>query len=396
MLRHAAVVGRTFWATALEPFAAAEALRGLEARGFVVPRPASALPGHTEFAFVHGLTREVAYRSIPRADRCHTHAAVARWIESRVGDRREEFVELLAYHYEAAARPADAALAWPEGGEEVRAAAVRALVEAGDAARRRMAVEQAVRFADRALALAVDAERVAALELKGRSFHAAIRGDEALAAYVEAIAIADRAAASRAARPRDPALHALRRVLLASPAGPRPPPRSSRRASPSTATSPRASPPARCASAATGARAAGARRRELLAGGRQARRRPRRRDRGGDPLLAAAGGRARGSHVAVVRRGPSARRRARPPPPPRRLGPDRPRRGAREPDRGRHVLRARRRLRPRAGDGRSGDGAGRTPEPAPASARGHGPGAGVRALRRARRAAGPSPPTCQS
>ena len=197
VLRHAAVVGRTFWATALEPFAAAEALRGLEARGFVVPRPASALPGHTEFAFVHGLTREVAYHSIPRADRCHTHAAVARWIESRVGDRREEFVELLAYHYEAAARPADAALAWPEGGEEVRAAAVRALVEAGDAARRRMAVEQAVRFADRALALAVDAERVAALELKGRSFHAAIRGDEALAAYVEAIAIADRAAASR-------------------------------------------------------------------------------------------------------------------------------------------------------------------------------------------------------
>ena len=171
----------------------------------MVPRATSTLPGHTELAFVHGLTREVAYHSIPRADRCRTHASVARWIEARVGDRREEFIELLAYHYEAAARPADAALAWPDEPAEreaVRTAALRALVDAGDAARRRMAIDQAARFADRALALALtDAERLPALELKGRSFHEAVRGDDALAAFTEAIEVAgrigDRAAATR-------------------------------------------------------------------------------------------------------------------------------------------------------------------------------------------------------
>ncbi len=206
VLRHASVVGRTFWPPALDTdIELGPPLRALEARGFVVPRATSTLPGHTELAFVHGLTREVAYHSIPRADRCRTHASVARWIEARVGDRREEFIELLAYHYEAAARPADAALAWPDEPAEreaVRTAALRALVAAGDAARRRMAIDQAARFADRAHALALtDAERLPALELKGRSFHAAVRGDEALAAFTEAIALAgrigDRAAATR-------------------------------------------------------------------------------------------------------------------------------------------------------------------------------------------------------
>ncbi|HEX6024498.1 MAG TPA: AAA family ATPase [Solirubrobacter sp.] len=193
VLRHAAVVGRSFWAPALQAdFDVAPPLRALEARGFVVARATTALPGHTELAFVHGLTREVAYQSIPRADRCRAHASVARWIESQVGDRREEFIELLAHHYEAAARPADAALAWADDAyEPVRSAALRALVDAGKAARRRMAIDQAVRFGDRALALAgSDAERLPALELKARTFHAAVRGDEALDAYTEAIATA--------------------------------------------------------------------------------------------------------------------------------------------------------------------------------------------------------------
>ncbi len=204
VLRHASVVGRTFWPPALgTDLELGPPLRALEARGFVVARATSTLPGHTELAFVHGLTREVAYHSIPRADRCRTHASVARWIEARVGDRRDEFVELLAYHYEAAARPADAALAWPDDAAEreaVRTAALQALVDAGDAARRRMATDQAVRFADRALALATsDAERLPALELKARSLHAAVRGDAALDAYTKGIEAAKRAGDEAAA-----------------------------------------------------------------------------------------------------------------------------------------------------------------------------------------------------
>ena len=156
VLQHAAVVGRRFWPSALEPRwrdePLAPILRSLERSGFIVARATSSLPGERELAFVHGLTREVAYRSIPRGARCRVHAAVAAWVEGLAGDRRDEYLDVLAHHYEAAAGP-DAALAWPEGSPEateLRAAAVRTLVEAGEAARRRLSLAQALRYAERA------------------------------------------------------------------------------------------------------------------------------------------------------------------------------------------------------------------------------------------------------
>ena len=172
VLRHAAVVGRTFWPPALEPICElGPALRALEARGFVVPRATSALPGHTELAFVHGLTREVAYHSIPRADRCRTHAAVARWIEAprRRPARGVHRAARLPLRGRGAPRRRRAGVAGrPAEREAVRAAALRALVDAGDAARRRMAIDQAARFADRALALALtDAERLPGARAEG-------------------------------------------------------------------------------------------------------------------------------------------------------------------------------------------------------------------------------------
>jgi len=208
-LQHAAVVGRRFWLSALEPNETGQPLSALlsslEERGLVIARPVSALPGESEFWFAHGLTREVAYRSIPRGARCRTHAAVGAWIERLAGDRREEFIYLLAYHYEAAASLRDAELAWrddPETCERVRAAAVQALLEAGAAARRGLLSGDSIGLADRALALARgDRERLAALELRARAFHAAVRGDEALAAYLEALelarALGDRRGAAR-------------------------------------------------------------------------------------------------------------------------------------------------------------------------------------------------------
>jgi tetratricopeptide (TPR) repeat protein len=108
------------------------------------------------------------------------HASVGDWIAGLTGDRREEFVELLAHHYERAVGP-----------EEMRAKAVAALIEAGHAARRRSATDDAVQFADRALALARHAvECLAALELKARALHAAVRADESLAAYQAALDLA--------------------------------------------------------------------------------------------------------------------------------------------------------------------------------------------------------------
>jgi class 3 adenylate cyclase len=209
VLQDAAAVGRVFWTTTLESMRPEarirEALRGLEDKGLVVTQATSSLPGETELVFRHGLTREVAYGSIPKARRAHAHAAVGRWLESIAGDRREEYVDLLAYHYESAARPEDAALAWPTDAavrEELRSRAVAALVDAGQAAKTRFAIDQALAFGDRALGLAgTDTERLAALELKAEAGHAGVRAQEAWPSYLEALELAegmgDEQAASR-------------------------------------------------------------------------------------------------------------------------------------------------------------------------------------------------------
>ena len=198
-LQDAAVVGRIFWATTLESMRAGQvrpSLRTLEGKGLVVARPASSLPGQTELAFRHGLVREVAYESIPKGRRARAHAEVGRWIEELAGDRRDEYVELIAYHYESAARPENSELAWPTDTarrDEVRTKAIAALLSAGRGATTRFAIDQALGFGDRVLALAqADAERLAALELKAQAAHAGVRADEAWSYYLDALAAAER------------------------------------------------------------------------------------------------------------------------------------------------------------------------------------------------------------
>jgi class 3 adenylate cyclase len=198
-LQDAAVVGRIFWTTTLEAMrdgSVGPTLRALEAKAFVLTRPTSSVSGQTELAFRHGLIREVAYESIPKGRRATAHADVGRWIEELAGGRREEYVELIAHHYESAARPEDSELAWPTDAahrEEVRNRAVLALLDAGRAATAKFGIDQALDFGDRALALArTDAERLAAFELKALAAHAAVRADEAWSYYLDALAAADR------------------------------------------------------------------------------------------------------------------------------------------------------------------------------------------------------------
>jgi len=196
-LQNASVVGRTFWTTALDAIGdgvpVRATVRALEDKGLVVTLPTSSLPGQVELSFKHGLTRDVTYESIPKARRAQTHAAVARWIEELAGQRREEFIELIAHHYEVAGQPENADLAWPqnrEAREGIRARAIDALLEAADASRRRADPVQAVNFAARALALtSTDEERLTCLEAKARGEEAALRGD-AWTTYLEAFELA--------------------------------------------------------------------------------------------------------------------------------------------------------------------------------------------------------------
>lgn len=197
VLQDAAVIGEVFWPAPLEQIrseAVGTSLGTLERSGFITTRPTTTLPGQREMAFRHGLMCDVAYQSIARRRLATTHAAVAEWTEQLAADRRDEFIEVIAHHYAAAAQPGTAALAWrddPQRREQVREKAIEALVEAGRVARHRFAIDQAVEYTDRALALAsTDRERLSALELKAASFHAAARVDEAWPVYVEAIAAA--------------------------------------------------------------------------------------------------------------------------------------------------------------------------------------------------------------
>ena len=120
-LQDAAVVGRSFWASSLEATGAGPgapaALRALEDRGLVVTRPSSSLPGETELWFAHALIREVAYRSIPDEQRRTVHGSVGDWLEALARDRREEFVDLLAHHFEKAATGDGGAVPRQGGGD---------------------------------------------------------------------------------------------------------------------------------------------------------------------------------------------------------------------------------------------------------------------------------------
>jgi len=198
VLQEASVVGRVFWippiARALPGEPILERLRELEARGFVTARPTSSIAGAVEYQFRHALVREVAYGSLSRARRAAAHAAVAEWLEAFAGARREEFSELIAEHYRAAIAGDDADLAWadlPERREALRQAAMRAMNEAGDLARRRYALDRAVELHTAALALADGPAETAPLEEAiGDDHYFAFRSEDALGFYRRALDVA--------------------------------------------------------------------------------------------------------------------------------------------------------------------------------------------------------------
>jgi class 3 adenylate cyclase len=52
-----------------------------------------------ELVFRHILIRDVAYGTLPRAERAVHHAAAGRWLEGRAAGREDELAELIAFHY---------------------------------------------------------------------------------------------------------------------------------------------------------------------------------------------------------------------------------------------------------------------------------------------------------
>jgi hypothetical protein len=183
LVQRAAVVGRRFWdgaAAALTGGDNADAiLRTLRRREFVVERLASSIAGEREFTFKHVLIRDVAYESLPRAERGRAHAETAAWIGRTLGDRVGERAEMLAHHY-------DAAYSYLRT-DELRHAAREHLLAGAASAHRRFADDEGDRLARRAVELSqAGAERLAALEALG-DLHW-MSGDAAWQAYTDALA----------------------------------------------------------------------------------------------------------------------------------------------------------------------------------------------------------------
>lgn len=201
LLQQAAVVGRIFWPGSLASSGGdgdtPELLRSLERRGMIAARPTSSIDGEPEYLFRHVLIRDVAYASVPKARRALAHAETGRWIEELADDRTDEFAELVAYHFASAAAGEDADLAWadrPTEREELRRRAVAALVSAGNAARRRYAVDKAITLHEQAQSIARDdGELMAIHEALGDDHQALFHMDEAVEHYLAAVDAARRA-----------------------------------------------------------------------------------------------------------------------------------------------------------------------------------------------------------
>jgi tetratricopeptide (TPR) repeat protein len=176
LIQNAAVMGKVFWSGALavigglEAFEVEERMPALERRELVRRARRSAVAGESEYAFRHILVRDVAYGSIPRADRADRHRRAAEWIESL--GRPEDNADLLAHHYLAALELARAA--GVEAGVLTESAA-GALVRAGERAFGLNAFVSAARFFEEALELGVaDEERPKALFRLGVSLHRSV------------------------------------------------------------------------------------------------------------------------------------------------------------------------------------------------------------------------------
>jgi class 3 adenylate cyclase/tetratricopeptide (TPR) repeat protein len=109
LVSHAAVIGRTFWESALAPAASEggvdlqEVLRSLYDKDLIVLGERGLSGGEPELSFKHVLIRDVAYAMLPKAVRARKHAQVASFLEQRAGERGESVAPLLAQHYGQAA-----------------------------------------------------------------------------------------------------------------------------------------------------------------------------------------------------------------------------------------------------------------------------------------------------
>ena len=180
-LRDAAVVGRGFWPSAvasvsgLDRADVEDALRALERKELVRRLRTSAVASEVQYSFHHSFVRDVAYNSIPRAERAQKHCLAAAWIEEL--GRPEDHAETIAHHYLHALEYARSAR---QPTDDFSERARTALTAAGERALALNAPGSAARFFGAALELVPDEhpERPNLLFLHGKSLYRTGHPDE--------------------------------------------------------------------------------------------------------------------------------------------------------------------------------------------------------------------------
>ena len=156
VLERAAVIGRTFWDAAVAAMRGSgftqivvggddvhSALSALREKELVFPHQPSAFASTQEFIFKHAILREVTYERVLKARRKLYHRMAADWLIQQSGERIDEYLGLIAQHYELA-------------GDLVEA--VEFLERAADQSMRLSAYREALSASERALGILASSE----------------------------------------------------------------------------------------------------------------------------------------------------------------------------------------------------------------------------------------------
>jgi class 3 adenylate cyclase len=183
VLEYAAVAGRTARVRSVSALlsdigdeAVADALDALTERDLLVGHGAGA------YTFRHIVIREVAYATLPRAERVRAHIRLAAWLAQDAPASGNELAELVAYHYRQAIRLSPGERL-PQGLQvEV---VLRALEAAANAAWNAGAFAEAAQQLREAVRIAPPEEHLRLYELLGDVMRF---GDDAISGYGDALA----------------------------------------------------------------------------------------------------------------------------------------------------------------------------------------------------------------
>jgi class 3 adenylate cyclase/tetratricopeptide (TPR) repeat protein len=106
VLQRGSVIGRVFWAGAVDSLSAEydpdeleDMLDDLLLRDFVTREPRSTITGESAYRFKHVLIKEVAYGGLSKSSRAEYHTKFAEWLRLRAD---KELLEIRAYHLDKA------------------------------------------------------------------------------------------------------------------------------------------------------------------------------------------------------------------------------------------------------------------------------------------------------